>query len=81
MVLKPLDCDFIKKYFHSAWLILINTEVVIEFRGKYMEEIFKGLVERAHYYEQFESFRNTNLTGQLGNVQLMSFKVRALIPV
>ena len=26
-----------------------------------MEEIFKGLVERAHYYEQFESFRNTNI--------------------
>lgn len=26
-----------------------------------MEEIFKGLVERAHYYEQFESFRNTNV--------------------
>lgn len=25
-----------------------------------MEEIFKGLVERAQYYEQFESFRNTN---------------------
>ncbi len=46
-----------------------------------MEEIFKGLVERAHYYEQFESFRNTYLTGQFGNVQLMSLKVRALIPV
>lgn len=25
-----------------------------------MEEIFKGLIERAQYYEQFESFRNTN---------------------
>lgn len=79
--MKPLDCDFFKKYFHSAWLILINTEVVIEFRGKYMEEIFKGLVERAHYYEQFESFRNTSIPGQFGNVQLMSLKVKALTPV
>jgi len=26
-----------------------------------MEEIFKGLVERAHYYEQFESFRSINV--------------------
>ncbi len=25
-----------------------------------MEEIFKGLVERAQYYEQFESFRSIN---------------------
>ena len=42
-----------------------------------MEEIFKGLVERAHYYEQFESFRNINLSGQFGNVQLMGLKVKA----
>ena len=42
-----------------------------------MEEIFKGLVERARYYEQFESFRNTNLSGQFGNVQLMGLKVKA----
>ena len=33
-----------------------------------MEEIFKGLVERAQYYEQFESFRNTNLSGQFGDI-------------
>jgi hypothetical protein len=46
-----------------------------------MEEIFKGLVERAQYYEQFESFRNTNLSGRLGNVQLMSVKVKASISV
>jgi hypothetical protein len=46
-----------------------------------MEEIFKGLVERAQYYEQFESFRNTNLSGQPGNVQLMSLKVKASISV
>jgi hypothetical protein len=25
-----------------------------------MEEIFKGLIERSQYYEQFESFRNIN---------------------
>ena len=25
-----------------------------------MEEIFKGLIERAQYYEQFESYRNIN---------------------
>jgi hypothetical protein len=31
-----------------------------------MEEIFKGLVERAQYYEQFEIFRNINLSGSLG---------------
>jgi hypothetical protein len=46
-----------------------------------MEEIFKGLVERAQYYEQFESFRNTNLSGQFGNVQLMSLKVKASMSV
>ena len=27
-----------------------------------MEEIFKGLVERAQYYEQFESFRNKDFS-------------------
>ena len=42
-----------------------------------MEEVFKGLVERARYYEQFESFRNINLSGQFGNVQLMGLKVKA----
>lgn len=42
-----------------------------------MEEVFKGLVERAQYYEQFESFRNTNISGQFGNVLLMSLKVKA----
>lgn len=46
-----------------------------------MEEIFKGLVERAHYYEQFESFRNAGLSGQFGNVQLTSLKVKASISV
>ena len=42
-----------------------------------MEEVFKGLVERAHYYEQFESFRNTSPSGQFGNVQLMNLIVKA----
>ncbi len=42
-----------------------------------MEEIFIGLVERAHFYEQFESFRTTSFPGQFGNVQLVSFKVKA----
>jgi len=30
-----------------------------------MEELFKGLVQRAQYYEQFEIFRNINLSGRL----------------
>jgi hypothetical protein len=30
-----------------------------------MEEILKGLIERAQYYEQFEIFRNINLSGSL----------------
>jgi hypothetical protein len=42
-----------------------------------MEEIFKGLVERAQYYEQFESFRNTSLCGQFGDVQIMDLKMKA----
>jgi hypothetical protein len=42
-----------------------------------MEEIFKGLVERAQYYEQFESFRNTHLSGQFGNVQIIDLKMKA----
>jgi hypothetical protein len=42
-----------------------------------MEEIFKGLVERARYYEQFESFRNANLSGPFGDTQLMGLKMKA----
>jgi hypothetical protein len=42
-----------------------------------LEEIFKGLVERAQYYEQFESFRNASISGQFGNVQLIGLNVKA----
>jgi|GEM_PF-384251 len=41
-----------------------------------MEEIFKGLVERAQYYEQFESFRNTNHSRPFGNMPGMNFKMK-----
>jgi hypothetical protein len=34
-----------------------------------MEEFFKGLLERAQYYEQFESFRTTNLPGLFGDTE------------
>lgn len=44
-----------------------------------MEEIFKGLLERAQYYEQFESFRNINYTGQFGDIQQMDLKVKVSI--
>lgn len=33
-----------------------------------MEEIFKGLIERAQYYEQFESYRNINLSVNFGEM-------------
>jgi hypothetical protein len=55
-----------KKYFHPARLRLINTEVVFGDRGECMEEIFKGLIERAQYYEQFESYRNQTPQDILG---------------
>jgi len=42
-----------------------------------MEEIFKGLVERAQYYEQFEGFRSTNLCGQFVDVHIMNLKMKA----
>jgi hypothetical protein len=44
-----------------------------------MEEIFKGLVERSRYYEQFESFRNTGISGQLGDISGMNLKMK--VPV
>jgi hypothetical protein len=43
-----------------------------------MEEIFKGLVERAQYYEQFESFRSTNRSGQFGDMLGMDSKMKVL---
>lgn len=45
-----------------------------------MEEIFKGLVERAQYYEQFESFRNTYISGQLGDMPGMNLKMKISVP-
>ncbi|MHC1756975.1 MAG: hypothetical protein AB9861_16370 [Methanosarcina sp.] len=44
-----------------------------------MEEIFKGLVERAQYYEQFESFRNTDISGQFGDIAGMNLKLKASV--
>ncbi|MFZ2499818.1 MAG: hypothetical protein ACP5N0_12620 [Methanosarcina sp.] len=41
-----------------------------------MEEIFKGLVERAQYYEQFESFRNTNHSRLFGDMPGMDIKMK-----
>ena len=41
-----------------------------------MEEIFKGLVERAQYYEQFESFRNINHSRQFGDIPEMDLKMK-----
>jgi hypothetical protein len=40
-----------------------------------MEEIFKGLVERAQYYEQFESFRNTDISKQFGDIAEMNMEL------
>lgn len=39
-----------------------------------MEEIFKGLVERAQYYEHFESYRNTNTSGNFWDVSELKIK-------
>ncbi|WP_255334821.1 hypothetical protein [Methanosarcina sp. KYL-1] len=44
-----------------------------------MEEFFKGLVERAQYYEQFESFRNANFSRQLREMPAMDLKMK--VPV
>ncbi|WP_157860335.1 hypothetical protein [Methanosarcina acetivorans] len=45
-----------------------------------MEEIFKGLVERAQYYEQFENFRNTYISGQFGEIPGMDLKMKVSVP-
>jgi hypothetical protein len=39
-----------------------------------MEEIFKGLVERAQYYEHFESYRNINTSGHFEDVSVLKIK-------
>lgn len=43
-----------------------------------MEEIFKGLIERAQYYEQFESYRNINSSGYFGDVPVLKLKTPAM---
>ncbi|MGB9939685.1 hypothetical protein [Methanosarcina sp.] len=43
-----------------------------------MEEIFKGLVERAQYYEQFENYRNLNLSGNFGDMPALKLKAPAM---
>lgn len=45
-----------------------------------MEEIFKGLVERAQYYEQFESFRNTDISRKFGDISGMNLKMKISVP-
>ncbi|HII79462.1 MAG TPA: hypothetical protein HA261_03470 [Methanosarcina sp.] len=45
-----------------------------------MEEIFKGLVERAQYYEQFESFRNTAISGKIGEISGMNLRMKVSVP-
>jgi hypothetical protein len=37
-----------------------------------MEEIFKGLIERAQYYEQFESYRSINLSVHCGEMPVLN---------
>jgi len=43
-----------------------------------MEEIFKGLIERAQYYEQFESYRNINPSGHFGDTPVLKLKAPAM---
>lgn len=43
-----------------------------------MEEIFKGLVERAQYYEQFESYRNTGPSGYFRDMPALKLKALAM---
>jgi hypothetical protein len=43
-----------------------------------MEEIFRGLVERARYYEQFESFRNMDLSGRFGDMPTLKMKASTM---
>lgn len=43
-----------------------------------MEEIFKGLVERAQYYEQFESYRYTSPSEHFGDMAALKLKAPAV---
>ncbi|MDI9394676.1 MAG: hypothetical protein QM426_04340 [Euryarchaeota archaeon] len=45
-----------------------------------MEEIFKGLLERAQYYEQFESFRNTAISGKIEEMSGMDLRMKVSVP-
>jgi hypothetical protein len=44
-----------------------------------MKEFFKGLVERAQYYEQFEIFRNKNLLGEFRDVRVIDLSTKSSI--
>jgi hypothetical protein len=44
-----------------------------------MEEFFKGLVERAQYYEQFEIFRNKNLLGEFRALRIIDLRMKSSI--
>ena len=68
-----------KKYFHFARLKLISTGVVFVMEVDTMEEFFKGLVERAQYYEQFEIFRNKNLLGEFRYVRIIDLCTKSSI--
>jgi hypothetical protein len=43
-----------------------------------MEEIFKGLIERTQYYEQFESYRNIDPSGYFGDMPVLKLKAPAM---
>ncbi|WP_164888522.1 hypothetical protein [Methanosarcina sp. MSH10X1] len=43
-----------------------------------MEEIFKGLVERAQYYEQFESYRNIYPSEYFEDLPALRLKAQAI---
>ncbi|HWQ49034.1 MAG TPA: hypothetical protein VN414_08830 [Methanosarcina sp.] len=43
-----------------------------------MEEIYKGLIERSQYYEQFESYRNVNPSVHFGDMSVLKLKAPAM---
>lgn len=43
-----------------------------------MEEFFKGLVERARYYEQFENYRSGFIPGRVSDLQGPETKLKSL---
>lgn len=44
-----------------------------------MEEFFKGLIERARYYEQFESFRDMQISGKVRTGRNPDLKLKPLV--